>query len=417
VEQRPFRRLPLVEVRRRGERAQDPQRVGAVGVARRGADVAGELEERRGEDGGGGGVVGSPRVEVPARDAARRQTRQEEVRGPSRRLEHAAVARVPVDQGEPVDGPRLAAGPGRAVRRALEGAPPAELARARVVVRDVERAAVGAHQVGARPERVLERHSGVRRIAAVVRRPEQQLEVHHRVDHDGEPPVGVPVAAVDGAHLGPEARRERGGAGEEDVPVRRIAGEPEGVAEAGDELEADVVRLGVRLLRLEGRGEAFGALAPGGVAAPLVQEPEHPGEEPLRPPDAIRRRDRQPQTVRPGALRQVVGLEARRGVRELALRDGERPLSRLLVERSGGGDPGGERRDRDERRTRSRASPRRPHARPPRRKDRRCSARRGAAATGPAPAPSAVSTNPASAVVRGAAARRAAQVCRNSGEA
>ena len=324
----------LVEPGRRREGAQDPERVRAVRVPGRLADQRGELEERGGQDRRGGGVVGRPRhVEIPARDAARREPRQEEVRGATRRLEHAGVPGVPVDHREPVDGPRLAARPGRAVGRALERAAPAQRAGARLVVRHVERAAVGADEVRPRSQRVAERQLGPRRIAPVPRGPEQQLEVHHRVDDDREPPVGVPVAAVDGAHLGAEARRERGGAGEEDVPVGRVAGEPVGVAEARDELEADVVRLRVRLLGLERGGEALRALAPGGIAAPLVEVPEHPGEEPLGPTDAVRRRHGPPEAVRSRALRQAIGGEARRRGRALRLRHGERPLRRRCLER------------------------------------------------------------------------------------
>ena len=274
-------------------------------------------------------------------------------------------SRVYRGRGEAVHRPGLPARPRRVVRHALVGAAPPERTRPGLVVRHVERAAVGAHEVVARPERVLERNPGEAGVAAVLPGPEQQLDIHHRVDDDREAPVRVPVAAINRADFRPVSRRDRGRAGEEHVAEGGIAGEPVRVPVARKELEPRVVRHGVRLLAFEAPRERLRTIAPRRVAGELVLVPEAPGEEALRPADDVIRGHRSPEAIGAGALRQLGRGEPGRGARELVARHRERVRRGRVVERCRDGGRGEDGEGDEDGRGLRRATRRRTMERPP----------------------------------------------------
>jgi hypothetical protein len=140
---------------------------------------------------------------------------------------------------------------------------------------------------------VLERLVGVAhgdvvegRITAVSRRPEEQLEVHHVVDDDQVGPGGVGTLAprAERADAGVEAAGERLGGGEQDRDERAVARGAQGVAEAREDLEADVVVTRVELLPLHGPRARERAALQVVVSRAVEQRPQATGEEAAGPP-------------------------------------------------------------------------------------------------------------------------------------
>ena len=316
------------------------------------------------------------RVEVPVRHAVGRHAARPVVRRALRRLEQARVARSLVGLREAVDRPRLAARPRRirrqpgAVRLALHRA------RRRVEDHDVERAAVGAQVVRARRQRVLRRDPGVRGIAAVRRRPAQQLEVHQPVDDQIEVArLGADrvVPRADRADDRAPARRQRHRRVEHHLVRSRRARQPDVVAEARADHQPDVLRAAVGGLAGDPGLARPRHLQPLRVARRLVHQPLRAGQVAARPVRGVRRH--------PGAGgRRVVRVDGR-GERSVGRRQalsGER--ERVLdarVERRVGARRGRRAERERERRQRNRRQPCRAAS---------AWADRGHAATLPAPA-------------------------------
>jgi hypothetical protein len=154
-------------------------------------------------------------------------------------IEKARVARVAVGHGEAVEPPGLTAGPCGFVAGALHGKF-AEDGAIGVVVNGVVSAAIGAHVILHCFQGVADGHIAPGGIAAILRREQQQLEIHHVVNDDGD--VAVVIGpGFDDARAGPIKSGHGLRGGLDHVHVGGIAGDAVGVSVAAEHFEADIV--------------------------------------------------------------------------------------------------------------------------------------------------------------------------------
>lgn len=165
----------------------------------------------------------------------------------------------------------------------LPRALPRHCARLRAVVDDVERAPVGAHVVADRAQRVGASDRIPGRVSAMLRRPEQELEVHQVIDDHPDLGRGAIPPRPRRAHYGDKPRGERAGGAHDHPPVGVVGCQPGGVPEAAEDLEPLVVAARVALLCLEPAQPPLSFGPERGVAGRRVGEPQRAGEEPARP--------------------------------------------------------------------------------------------------------------------------------------
>ncbi len=205
-------------------------------------------------------------------------------------LQVAGVAREAVHAGIAVKSPRLPAAPRRIVGEALVGLFQVGPARNRVVGDYVPRTEVGTEVVFHRLVGVRDGHVAQRTVARTFGGPHQQFEVHHVVDDDRILPfVLVVVPRADQPHFGLEARRQRARPGEQHLLVGLVSREAQPVAETAIEHEPHVVVVGGVFLPLDARGVHPSVFQHPGIAAVLVDVPQHAREKAAAPPARIRR--------------------------------------------------------------------------------------------------------------------------------
>ena len=283
----------LGEVVGRGHRREHLHGRGAVLRRLRGRRERLELEERaRGDRRGGDVALLADEREVPVGDAVRGEVRLVEpvVRRLHRALEVAPHARLAVHHREAVDAPGVSARPGALHVAALARVVGAHAAGDGIVVEDVVGAAVRTVVVRVRDVGLAARDLVRLRVAAVLRVPLEELEVHHVVDdHDvlrAEVAAALlgRVPAADEAELVVVARAERGGRVVQELGVALVAGEAQAVAGRAVGAEAHVV---VARVVAQGLDQAFrvgdGLLLPEIVLRVLVEVPERAGEEAAAP--------------------------------------------------------------------------------------------------------------------------------------
>ena len=164
------------------------------------------------------------------------------------------------------------------------------LSRDRVVGDQVAGAEVGAEMVFQRLVSMRYGHVAQRLVARTVGGPHQQFEVHHVVDDDRILPfVAVVVPRADQPYFGFEARRQRARPGEQHLLVGLVSREAQSVAETAIEHEPHVMVVGGVFFPLDACGEHPGVLQHPGVAAVLVDVPQHAREKAAAPPARIRR--------------------------------------------------------------------------------------------------------------------------------
>jgi hypothetical protein len=191
------------------------------------------------------------RVEVPVGDPVGADSRKVVVGHSAGRGEHARIGRVAIHHGEAVDCPGLPTGPGRPIRVTLLRSAKENRPGVRVIDHVIG-ASVGTDEVVERLERMAHCHVAPRLRTAVLRAPQQELDVH-QVDDDGVVPGRVPVPGEDHPVDRVVARGERACGREQHVPVVGVARGPPGVAIARIHRETHVVRLRVRLQNLQRR--------------------------------------------------------------------------------------------------------------------------------------------------------------------
>jgi hypothetical protein len=236
------------------------------------------------------------RVEVPPRDVVVRDVREVVVRELRREVGVGRFARVVGDERVAVDGPGLPARPAGVVGTALVGLAAEGLARLGVAGEGVERRPVGADDVGGVRPRVGPRDVGVAGVAGRFARPEQQGEVHHRVDD--HPAVGPRVGVVGRPPRLDQPRHRVKPVGEQvGRPDRRHAGGlAAGQAVVGDRrqrVEKPQV-VGVGFARLQAAAERLDLRARGVAEPPLsgdlARQPAQPRPERGRPAVGVARR-------------------------------------------------------------------------------------------------------------------------------
>ena len=338
----------LGEVVGRGHRGEHLHGRGAVLRRLRGRRERLELEERaRGHRRGGDVALLADEREVPVGDAVRGEVRLVEpvVRRLHRALEVAPHARLAVHHREAVDAPRVAARPGALHVAALARVVGAHAAGDGIVVEDVVGAAVRTVVVRVRDVGLAARDLVRLRVAAVLRVPLEELEVHHVVDdHDvlrAEVAAALlgRVPAADEAEVVVEARAERGGRVVQELGVALVAGEAQAVAGRAVGAEAHVV---VARVMAQGLDQALrvgdGLLLPEIVLRVLVEVPERAGEEAAAPvlgPDHDELAVLEPLRERVGLVR-LHRLEQRAVVRAGLLEDAGQILEQLFFGRRSG---------------------------------------------------------------------------------
>ena len=152
------------------------------------------------------------------------------------------------------------------------------------------RTEVGTEVVFHRLVGVRDGHVAQRTVARTFGGPHQQFEVHHVVDDDRILPfVLVVVPRADQPHFGLEARRQRARPGEQHLLVGLVSREAQPVAETAIEHEPHVVVVGGVFLPLDARGVHPSVFQHPGIAAVLVDVPQHAREKAAAPPARIRR--------------------------------------------------------------------------------------------------------------------------------